>query len=106
VDQAGLQEILARSGVRLKDIGRISYAMSCKFRGHHVPHLVVQTQRGPVTVLLLPEERSITTPEKFVEGGYAGLIVPAPRGAIAVLGSGPHVAEVATAVLGAIEYIS
>jgi Protein of unknown function (DUF3379) len=106
VDRADLQEILARSGVRLKDIGRVSYAMSCTFRGHRVPHLVVQTQTGPVTVLLLPEERSITEPQALDEGGYAGVILPAPRGGIAVLGTGAPIAEVAAAVLGAIEYIS
>jgi hypothetical protein len=106
VDGAHLQEILARSGVRLKGVGRVSYAMSCNFRGHHVPHLVVQTAAGPVTVLLLPEERSISAQQSFDEDGYAGVIVPAPRGGIAVLGRGAPVAEVATTVLESIEYIS
>jgi Protein of unknown function (DUF3379) len=106
VDRAALQDVLVRSGVRLRDIGRVSYAMSCTFRGHHVPHLVVQTAGGPVTVLLLPEERAVSAPQKFAEGGYAGVILPAPRGAIAVLGEGAPVADVATTVLESIEYIT
>jgi hypothetical protein len=106
VDRAALQDVLARSGVRLRDIGRVSYAMSCAFRGHQVPHLVVQTAGGPITVLLLPEERSVSTPQKFSEGGYAGVILPAPRGAIAVLGEGAPVADVAATVLASVEYIS
>ena len=105
VDRAQLDEVLARSGVRLKDIGRVSYAMSCQLRGHRVPHLVVQTVAGPVTVLLLPEEGSVAAPQRFEEDGYSGVIVPAPRGAIAVLGNGAPVADVSAAVLAAVEYI-
>ena len=52
-----LDDVLSRSGVRLKPgAGMISYAMSCWFRGQFVPHLVVQSERGPVTVLLLTRE--------------------------------------------------
>jgi hypothetical protein len=106
VDRDALQDVLVRSGVRLRDIGPVSYAMSCTFRGHHVPHLVVQTAGGPVTVLLLPEERAVSAPQKFVEGGYAGVILPAPRGAIAVLSEGAPVAAVAATVLESVEYIN
>lgn len=106
VDRAALDDVLARSGVRLRDIGRVSYAMSCTFRGRQVPHLVVQTESGPVTVLLLPEERSVRAAQKFEEGGFAGVILPAPRGAIAVLGEGAPVKDVAATVLAAVEYIN
>jgi len=106
VDRAALQEVLVRSGVRLRDIGRVSYAMSCTFHGHQVPHLVVQTAGGPVTVLVLPEERAVSAPQKFAEGGYAGVILPAPRGAIAVLGEGAPVVDVAATVLESIEYVN
>lgn len=105
VDREEMQRVLARSGVRLKDIGLVSYARSCPFRGHRVPHLVVQTAAGPVTVILLPEERSINSPVRFEQDGYAGVIVPAPRGGIAVLGNGAPVAEVAKTVLASIDYI-
>ena len=39
--------------------GLVSYANSCVFRGHHVPHLVVQTEAGPVTVMVLVHESGV-----------------------------------------------
>jgi hypothetical protein len=110
VAQADLDRVLAGAHVRLKgDAGLVSYANSCAFRGHVVPHLVVQTQSGPVTVMLLPDESARTT-ERFDEEGYRGMIVPVPHhGSIAVLERGPdpdlgRVQQVAARVMGAIEW--
>ena len=63
---------------------RISFAHSCWFRGHYVPHLVVQTTRGPATVMILRHEH-VTAPRTFHEAGMAGVIAPAERGSIAVV---------------------
>jgi hypothetical protein len=52
-----------------------------------VPHLVVRVPEGPVTVLLL-RHREVDEPERFEEGGFAGVVLPAPRGSIAVVGRG------------------
>ncbi len=35
----------------------ITYARVCVINGHDVPHLVIQGQYGPVTILLMPEEQ-------------------------------------------------
>jgi hypothetical protein len=68
--------------------GMVSYARSCLFRAHHVPHLVVQTEMGPVTVMVLVHE-SISKPERFDEQGYHGVILPVPgHGSLAVLARG------------------
>jgi Protein of unknown function (DUF3379) len=100
-----LHDVLARSGVRLKPAaGPISYAMSCWFRGHYVPHLVVQTDHGPVTVLLLTQETGVTRREAFEEGGFQGVVLPAPRGALAVLAQDADAEEVAARFLEAVEY--
>jgi hypothetical protein len=101
--------VLARSGVRLEPgMPRVSYAQSCWFRGWYVPHLVVQTARGPVTVIVLPHER-VAQPTPIDEGGYRGVIVPAPRGALAVLsseaGGGADVAEVAALAVAAVRFV-
>jgi hypothetical protein len=101
-----IAQVMARSGVQL-DAGfaDITYAQSCWFRGHHVPHLVVQTPDGPVTILVLPRER-IARRASFDEGGYRGALVPAGRGAIAVLArDGADVDLVATSALAAIRYL-
>ena len=77
--------VLARSRVALRDgMPAVSYASSCWFRGRHVPHLVVRMPDGPVTVMVLPHDE-VAGRVAFDEGGYRGVIVPAPRGAIAVL---------------------
>ena len=52
-----LDDVLKNSKLRLKpDAGIVSYASSCTFRGYKVPHLVVQTASGPVTVMVLVHE--------------------------------------------------
>ena len=63
----------------------VSYAQSCRFRGEKVPHLVVQTDAGPVTVMVLRNEK-VTAPVKFAEQGYVGTILPAGPGSVAVIG--------------------
>jgi Protein of unknown function (DUF3379) len=81
-----LEHVLKDSKLRLKpDAGIVSYASSCTFRGHRVPHLVVQTPSGPVTVMVLVHE-SVRRPTQFASEGYRGTIVPVPgHGSIAVL---------------------
>lgn len=84
-DPAKMAQILARAGVRLSNgAGLATYANSCWFRGHFVPHLVFQAQNGPVTVMVLTHER-VRAPIEFDEEGYRGILVPAKRGALAIL---------------------
>jgi len=85
VDAHDLQAILGKSGVTLKVTSNdVTYARTCYFRGHFVPHLVMSTTEGPVTLLALPDEQ-VQARESFKEGGYSGVIVPAEHGSIAVL---------------------
>jgi hypothetical protein len=86
VPDANLDAVLKDSKLRLRpDAGVVSYASSCEFRGHRVPHLVVQTPSGPVTVMVLVHE-AVRKPKQFDEHGYRGTIVPVPgHGSIAVL---------------------
>jgi uncharacterized protein DUF3379 len=86
VPDPALNAVLQQSKIRLKpSAGVVSYASSCEFRGHKVPHLVVQTPSGPVTVMVLVHE-AVRTSMRFDEQGYRGTIVPVPgHGSIAVL---------------------
>jgi Protein of unknown function (DUF3379) len=81
-----LAQALGDAHVRLDPkAGMVSYARSCLFRAHHVPHLVVQTEMGPVTVMVLVHE-SVFKPERFDEQGYHGVILPVSgHGSLAVL---------------------
>jgi len=86
---AALLEVLRSSKLRLgAGPGVVSYAASCEFRGHRVPHLVVQTESGPITVMVLVHEHVPKTVQ-FDEQGYRGVIVPvAGHGSLAVLTRG------------------
>jgi hypothetical protein len=88
-------EILAKAGVALDmNSDKVMYARTCPFRGHLVPHLVVHTARGPVTVLVLPNEK-VTQKTTFHEDGMTGVITPAPHGSIAVLALGSESVDAA-----------
>ena len=88
VSAQSIDQVLRRSGVEL-DISSddIMYAHSCFFRGHYVPHLVMQTERGPATVLILRHEH-VRGRSTFHEAGLSGVIVPDGEGSIAVLTRG------------------
>nr|NIS41235.1 DUF3379 domain-containing protein [Desulfuromonadales bacterium] len=63
----------------------ISYAQSCIINGRTVPHLVVQGAKGPVTVLLMPEEEVGEAIELRGEN-IQGVILPVGDGSIAIIG--------------------
>lgn len=107
VDASELTSIMAESGVRLKPGSmQVSYAMSCWFRERRVPHLVVQTEEGPVTVLVLRHEAEIAGPQQFEENGFSGVIIPAPEGVLAVLAQEASAPKAAKTVLDALEYFT
>lgn len=101
-----LGKVLERGGIRLRpEAPLVSYASSCRFRGHTVPHLVVQTTDGPVTVMVLRNEKP-ASPVHFDEQGFAGRIMPAGPGSIAVIGAdGADLGEIAARVLAAVEWL-
>ncbi|HEY6483481.1 MAG TPA: DUF3379 family protein [Steroidobacteraceae bacterium] len=85
ISAARLDAVLRKSGVALgAGIGPIVYANSCWFRGHFVPHLVVTTPAGPVTVMILKHEH-VRSASHFAEDGYSGMLSPAPEGSVAIL---------------------
>lgn len=106
VSPAALEEILRKAGVTLDaNSDKVMYARSCPFRGHKVPHLVVSTSHGPVTVLVLRYE-SVQARESFHEDGMTGVITPAPRGSIAVLARGnENIDEVAEQVQKSVRWL-
>jgi hypothetical protein len=86
VGAAALAGVLDEDGLRLRPgIGDVTFAARCVFDGRVVPHLVVRTAEGPVTVLLL-RHRTVARAQRIDEQGYEAVVMPAPRGAIAVIG--------------------
>jgi len=85
---AKLASVLGPEGLGLRPgVGDVTFASRCVFDGRVVPHLVVRTPSGPVTVLLL-RHRTIGKPMHLAEQGYEGVVLPAPKGSIAVVGQG------------------
>jgi hypothetical protein len=86
---AATSAVLAGADVRLDPADTtVTYARSCLFNGHWVPHLVVRTAAGPVTVMVLNQEH-IAARQSFRQNGYSGILVPAPRGGtLAVIAQG------------------
>jgi hypothetical protein len=107
VPLTGLAPVLSRAGVRLDtDLADVTYARSCWFQGHYVPHLVVRTADGPVTILVLPHE-NIRERIVFSEGGYRGVLVPTARGSLAVLArDGRDVDAVVAQATAAVGYVN
>lgn len=88
VTPADVKDTLAQAGVSMDmDSDKVMYAHSCLFRGHVVPHLVVSTPKGRVTVIVLRYE-NVTRRMSFHEDGMTGVIMPAPHGSMAVLMQG------------------
>lgn len=106
-DPSKVARVLSQAGVRVSagaGAGLLTYANSCWFRGHFVPHLVFQTAEGPVTVMVLTTEH-VEAPVAFDEEGYRGVLLPAQRGALAILarGAAPP-GEVTARVQAAMDY--
>jgi hypothetical protein len=86
IAQPVVDQILGAAGMRLDSTATdVVYAQSCWFRGHWIPHLVVKTAQGPVTVLVLAAEH-VNTLEPFKRDGFEGMLVPFAHGGLAVLG--------------------
>jgi hypothetical protein len=63
----------------------ITYAKPCVINGNSVPHLVVQGEYGPITILLMRDEKlAEVTP---IDGdNVKGVILPVGDGSIAIVG--------------------
>lgn len=66
--------------------GLITYAQSCVINGKTVPHLVIQGQHGPVTILLMPEE-AVAEAVPLEGENIHGAILPVGQGSIAIIGA-------------------
>lgn len=68
------------------EVGLITYAETCPINGNPIPHLVIQGEHGPITILLLPEEK---ISEAIILDGenIHGSILPVGDGSVAIIGT-------------------
>jgi anti-sigma factor RsiW len=101
---SALADVLQEAGVKFDTSMPVVYAMACPFRGRRVPHLVVQTADGPMTVMLLAHEK-VDSRQEFSEDGYHGVLLPAGEGSVALLMQNGQVPEaVATEVVSGVRW--
>ena len=67
------------------DAGLITYAQTCVINGRKIPHLVIQGEQGPVTILLLPDE-AIDDAVPIEGESINGIILPVGGGSVAIIG--------------------
>lgn len=80
------QAVPANIATMNHDAGLITYAMSCNINGNDVPHLVIQGEHGPITILLMPYEK--VAEASSIDGvNVQGIILPVGDGSIAIIGS-------------------
>jgi hypothetical protein len=87
-----LAAVLAKAGVKYDARLPVVYASPCPFHGHIVPHLVVRTPHGPMTVMLLAHEK-VERQQRFHSDGYRGVLLPAGDGSVAVITRGDQEME-------------
>lgn len=86
VSEQRLQRVVPATVATLDhSAGLITYAQSCVINGKTVPHLVIQGERGPVTILLMPEE-TVDAPQAIDGQSINGVILPVGSGSIAIIG--------------------
>lgn len=106
VPGAELGRVLAPAVSRLDtgQVGLVTYARTCPINGREVPHLVVQGADGPVTLLLMAEEK-LDAPVPLEGDGFHGVILPVGDGSIAVVGEqGQSVDDVTEDIRGAVDW--
>ena len=86
VSDSRLQEVVPGDvAVMNHNAGLITYAQSCIINGKTIPHLVIQGEYGPVTILLMPDEK--IDEAKSLDGiNVQGVILPVGNGSIAIIG--------------------
>ena len=91
-------------GTMDRGVGLITYAQSCIINGKTVPHLVLQGETGPITLLLMPDEM-IDMAKTFMGESVSGVIIPHGEGSIAIIGeSDREIGEIEQRVVDSVEW--
>jgi hypothetical protein len=87
-----LNNVVGSDVADLGGVGLITYARTCPIHGKQVPHLVIQGAKGPITLLLMPDEE-IDGPVTLTGEGIKGVIIPVGHGSIAIIGDRDEILE-------------
>lgn len=103
--EADLAKVVAPViGTKKRDFGLVTYARSCTINGKSVPHLVIQGEKGPITLLLMPEEM-IDSATPLDGESVNGVILPVGNGSIAIIGERDEpLTEVEKRIINSVEW--
>lgn len=95
------------SGVNVVgDLGTVRHASVCQMRRYPGSHLVLAGTQGPVTVLIMPQER-VSEPMTITDDRFAGRIVPTVNGSMAIVGEqGEALDEIETRLRSSLVFAS
>ena len=87
LSESELNQLFAKVGATLQQpVDFMSYAGECDVEGQKGLHIVMQDERGPVTIIVMPGHQ-IDAMIAFNKSGYTGELVPVKGGLVAVVGS-------------------
>lgn len=87
-----------------RNIGLVSYAQTCIINGRAIPHLVIQGEKGPVTLLLMPHE-TVSGAVPLSGESVDGVILPHGDGSIAIIGEREErIQELGQRVVNSVEW--
>jgi hypothetical protein len=79
--------LLRPAGMELQADGvAVHYAKPCVIKDTPAVHLVIAGERGAVSVVFMPEQ-DVAVRKPFVKAGFNGVIVPCPKGSMAIVGA-------------------
>jgi hypothetical protein len=87
-----LNNVVGSDVADLGGVGLITYARTCPINGKQGPHLVIRGAKGPITLLLMPDEE-IEGPVTLTGEGIKGVIIPVGHGSIAIIGDRDEILE-------------
>jgi hypothetical protein len=85
-DEQLLRAVPATLAVFNRDDSLVTYAQPCVINGNTAPHLVIQGRYGPVTIILMPEEK-VAEATPLDGDNVKGVILPVGDGSIAIVGN-------------------
>lgn len=81
-----IDALLKPTGMALRtDLLPVRAAKRCVIKDSPAVHLVVAGEKGPVSVVVMPRQE-IAERETFRQAGFKGVIVPCPKGSMAIVG--------------------
>ncbi len=87
VSSRAVRAALGPAGVAVEgDLGRVRFAGRCRIGGRLAGHLVIDGDSAPVTIFFVPSARIAGT-TTIRDQHLDGLLIPSPRGIIAVVGA-------------------